>query len=122
MSLAAFGNGLTIPNGTAGAISVDSRMTGAAAGWSGFTQMAFGSVASQLVGSMQTGWPLAVFWFMAAASMLALLTHWLALTSEGEKRDSEELILLEALYHETQLFNYSDIDLFVGIGVPDWMF
>ncbi len=74
MSLAAFGNGLTIPNGTAGAISVDARMTGAAAGWSGFTQMAFGSAASQLVGSMQTGWPLAVFWFRAAASILALLT------------------------------------------------
>ena len=54
-------------------------MTGAAAGWSGFTQMAFGSVASQLVGSLQTDWPLAVFWFMAAASMLALLIHWLAL-------------------------------------------
>jgi hypothetical protein len=28
---------------------------------------------------MQTGWPLAVFWFMAVASVLALLTHWLAL-------------------------------------------
>ena len=76
MSLAAFGNGLTIPNGTAGAISVDARMTGAAAGWSGFTQMAFGAAASQLVGSMQTNWPFAVFWFMAVASILALLTHW----------------------------------------------
>ncbi len=79
MSLAAFGNGLTIPNGTAGAISVDPRMTGAAAGWSGFTQMAFGAAASQLVGSLQTNWPFAVFWFMAAASMLALAIHWLAL-------------------------------------------
>ena len=79
MALAAFGNGLTIPNGTAGAISVDSRMTGAAAGWSGFAQMAMGSAASQLVGSLQTGWPFAVFWFMAGASMLALAIHWLAL-------------------------------------------
>ena len=79
MSLAAFGNGLTIPNGTAGAISVDARMTGAAAGWSGFTQMAFGAAASQLVGSLQTNWPFAVFWFMAVASMLALTIHWLAL-------------------------------------------
>ncbi len=79
MSLAAFGNGLTIPNGTAGAISVDPRMTGAAAGWSGFTQMAFGAAASQLVGSLQTNWPLAVFWFMAAASILALLVHGLAM-------------------------------------------
>ena len=76
MALAAFGNGLTIPNGTAGAISVDPRMTGAAAGWSGFTQMGFGAAASQLVGSLQTGWPFAVFWFMAIASILALFTHW----------------------------------------------
>ncbi len=37
MCLAALGNGLTIPNGTAGAISVDPRLTGAAAGWSGFS-------------------------------------------------------------------------------------
>jgi DHA1 family bicyclomycin/chloramphenicol resistance-like MFS transporter len=79
MSLAAFGNGLTIPNGTAGAISVDPRMTGAAAGWSGFTQMGFGAAASQLVGSLQTDQPFAVFWFMAAASMLALFIHWRAM-------------------------------------------
>jgi MFS transporter, DHA1 family, multidrug resistance protein len=72
MSLAAFGNGLTIPNGTAGAISVDQRMTGSAAGWAGFTQMAFGSAASQIVGSMQTNWPSAVFWFMAVASLCAV--------------------------------------------------
>ncbi|MDP9137765.1 MAG: multidrug effflux MFS transporter [Pseudomonadota bacterium] len=75
MALAALGNGLTIPNGTAGAISVDPRLTGAAAGWSGFTQMACGAAASQLVGSLQDGWPLALFWFMAAASVLSLLTH-----------------------------------------------
>jgi DHA1 family bicyclomycin/chloramphenicol resistance-like MFS transporter len=75
MGLAALGNGLVIPNGTAGAISVDPKMTGAAAGWSGFTQMACGAAASQLVGSLQDGWPLAVFWFMAAASLLALASH-----------------------------------------------
>lgn len=75
MSLAALGNGLTIPNGTAGAISVDPRLTGAAAGWSGFAQMACGAAASQLVGVMQDRWPFAVFWIMAAASLLALLVH-----------------------------------------------
>lgn len=79
MAFAALGNGLTIPNGTAGAISVDPRLTGAAAGWSGFTQMAFGAAASQLVGSLQNDWPFAVFWFMAGASMLALATHALAM-------------------------------------------
>ncbi len=75
MSLAAFGNGLTIPNGTAAAISVDPRMTGAAAGWSGFAQMATGAAASQLVGSLQDTWPNAVFWFMAVASLAALASH-----------------------------------------------
>jgi DHA1 family bicyclomycin/chloramphenicol resistance-like MFS transporter len=75
MCLAALGNGLTIPNGTAGAISVDPRLTGAAAGWSGFAQMACGAAASQLVGSLQDGWPSAVFWFMAATSLLALTSH-----------------------------------------------
>jgi len=79
MCLAALGNGLTIPNGTAGAISVDPRLTGAAAGWSGFAQMACGAAASQLVGSLQDGWPAAVFWFMAGASLLALLSHLAAL-------------------------------------------
>jgi DHA1 family bicyclomycin/chloramphenicol resistance-like MFS transporter len=75
MAFSALGNGLTIPNGTAGAISVDPRVTGAAAGWSGFTQMSCGAAASQLVGSLQNHWPLAVFWFMAAASVFALASH-----------------------------------------------
>jgi DHA1 family bicyclomycin/chloramphenicol resistance-like MFS transporter len=75
MAFAALGNGLTIPNGTAGAISVDARLTGAAAGWSGFTQMTCGALASQLVGTLQDPFPFAVFWFMAAASILALVSH-----------------------------------------------
>jgi DHA1 family bicyclomycin/chloramphenicol resistance-like MFS transporter len=85
MAVAAFGNGLTIPNGTAGAISVDSRLTGAAAGWSGFTQMACGAAASQLVGSLQDGWPYAVFWFMAGASVLAIMVHGQAMRGGREK-------------------------------------
>jgi DHA1 family bicyclomycin/chloramphenicol resistance-like MFS transporter len=79
MILAAFGNGLTIPHGTAGAISVDQRLTGAAAGWSGFTQMAFGALASQLVGSLQDNWPQALFWCMAALSILSLASHWMSI-------------------------------------------
>ena len=82
MALSGFGNGLTIPNGTAGAISVDPRMTGAAAGWAGFTQMACGAAASQLVGSLQNNWPLAVFWVMAAASAMALAVHVLSSRSQ----------------------------------------
>jgi DHA1 family bicyclomycin/chloramphenicol resistance-like MFS transporter len=75
MALAAVGNGLTIPNGTAGAISVNPRVTGSAAGWAGFAQMACGAAASQVVGSLQDGYPLAIFWFMAVASILALVSH-----------------------------------------------
>jgi MFS transporter, DHA1 family, multidrug resistance protein len=75
MIFAAFGNGLTIPNGLAGAISVDPKLTGAAAGWAGCIQMACGAAASQAVGSLQGTWPYAVFWFMAVGSMLALATH-----------------------------------------------
>jgi MFS transporter, DHA1 family, multidrug resistance protein len=85
MAFAAFGNGLTIPNGTAGAISVDPRLTGAAAGWSGFTQMACAAAASQLVGSLQDGWPYAVFWFMAGASVSAIIVHSLAMRGSREK-------------------------------------
>jgi DHA1 family bicyclomycin/chloramphenicol resistance-like MFS transporter len=85
MAFAAFGNGLTIPNGTAGAISVDPRLTGAAAGWSGFTQMACSAAASQLVGSLQDGWSNAVFWFMAGASVLAIMVHGQAMRSSRSK-------------------------------------
>ena len=85
MSIAALGNGLTIPNGTAGAISVDQRLTGAAAGWSGFIQMASGAAASQLVGSLQDGWPAAIFWFMFAASALALAVQWLSVSGRRQQ-------------------------------------
>ena len=75
VAIAGFGNGFTLPNGTAAAISVEPRMTGSAAGWAGFTQMVIGSSASQLVGSWQDGFPMLVFWFMAVSSMLALVIH-----------------------------------------------
>ncbi len=83
MALATFGNGLTLPNGTTAAISVDPRMTGAAAGWSGFGQMACGAAASQIVGTLQDAWPMAVFWFMAVASALALASHLTTLRKSG---------------------------------------
>lgn len=79
MMVAALGNGLTIPNGTAGAISVDASAIGAAAGLAGFLQMGLGAAASQLVGAVQDANPFFVFWSMAAAAALAALTHRLAM-------------------------------------------
>jgi len=78
MLIAALGNGLTIPNATAGAISVDASMVGTAAGLAGFMQMGVGAGSAQLVGILQDGAPFAVFWIMAAAAGLAALTHRLA--------------------------------------------
>jgi DHA1 family bicyclomycin/chloramphenicol resistance-like MFS transporter len=79
MLFAALGNGLTIPNATAGAISVNASMVGTAAGLAGFLQMGISAGSAQLVGILQDGAPLAVFWVMAAAAVLATLTHRLAL-------------------------------------------
>jgi len=75
VAFAGFGNGLTLPNGTAAAISVEPRMTGTAAGLAGFGQMLVGSSASQAVGSWQVNFPMLIFWLMAAFSLLALVIH-----------------------------------------------
>ncbi len=75
MLLVTLGNGLTIPNGTAAAVSVLPKTIGAAAGLSGFTQMAIGAAASQVTGSLQGTTPLVALWIMAAAAVLASLTH-----------------------------------------------
>lgn len=80
MMFGALGNGLTLPNGIAAAISVDQRVIGAAAGLAGFLQVGIGAASSQLVGIAQDGAPFAVFWVMAAAGVLAVLSHWVALT------------------------------------------
>jgi DHA1 family bicyclomycin/chloramphenicol resistance-like MFS transporter len=44
-----YGNGLLLPNAIAGAISVRPQAAGAAAGMTGFTQMAVGAAATQIV-------------------------------------------------------------------------
>lgn len=75
MLLVTLGNGLTIPNGTAAAVSVLPKTVGAAAGLSGFAQMAIGAAASQVTGSLQGGMPLAGLWIMAVAAVLAVIVH-----------------------------------------------
>ena len=44
-----FGNGLLLPNAIAGAISIRPQAAGAAAGMTGFTQMAIGAASTQIV-------------------------------------------------------------------------
>ncbi len=75
MLIVTLGNGLTIPSGTAAAISVLPRTIGAAAGLSGFAQMAIGAAASQLTGALQGSMPLAALWTMAASAIVAGIAH-----------------------------------------------
>lgn len=53
MMLVAVGNGLSQPNGIAGAVSVNPRIAGAASGLMGFGQMATGAVFTIVVGLLQ---------------------------------------------------------------------
>lgn len=79
MMIAAFGNGLSLPSGFAGAVSVDPRITGAASGLAGFIQMGLGASASLLVGFVVTdsNVPLAVVMTLSSAMAVvaAVLIH-----------------------------------------------
>jgi DHA1 family bicyclomycin/chloramphenicol resistance-like MFS transporter len=71
----AMSNGLVLPNGIAGAISVNPRMAGAAAGLSGALQMATGAFAAMLVGHGQDLDPsqYPMIWTMLGCGILSLL-------------------------------------------------
>ena len=51
----AYGNGLLLPNAIAGAVSVRPQAAGAAAGMTGFTQMAIGAASTQVVSMLLAG-------------------------------------------------------------------
>ncbi len=72
MFLVGVGNGLVIPSGVAGAVSVNPNVAGAAAGLSGSFQMGFGAVVAPVVGALlkTTVWPMLAI--MAACAVLAL--------------------------------------------------
>jgi DHA1 family bicyclomycin/chloramphenicol resistance-like MFS transporter len=73
MMISAIGNGLSLPNGFAGAVSVDPRITGAASGLAGFLQMGLGASASFLVGYVLTDSQLPLALVMTASSALAVV-------------------------------------------------
>lgn len=73
--LVAFGNGLSLNNAQAGAMSVDDRFVGAAAGLSGFLQMGVGGLVAQMVGLAYDGTPVPLAAAMTVAGMVALLVY-----------------------------------------------
>ena len=80
MAIVALSNGLTLPNGTAGAVSVNPRAAGAAAGLSGALQMLIGAAAAVLVGYGQDFDPsqYPMIWTMMASGVLAVLSFLVA--------------------------------------------
>jgi DHA1 family bicyclomycin/chloramphenicol resistance-like MFS transporter len=66
------GNGLVLPSGIAGAVSVKPDVAGAAAGLSGSLQIGFGALVAPLTGAAlsTTVWPLIII--MAACALLAI--------------------------------------------------
>ncbi len=71
MLLVGAGNGLTLPNATAGAVSVRPDAAGAAAGLSGAIQIGFGAVASVVAGILVSG-PRPVMAYAAAMFGIAV--------------------------------------------------
>jgi DHA1 family bicyclomycin/chloramphenicol resistance-like MFS transporter len=72
--LLGLGNGMSMPNAIAGAISVDPRVAGSASGLAGFLQMLVAALFAQLAGMWQNGTPYPMIGFMIAAATLSLTT------------------------------------------------
>jgi len=73
ISLAVFGNGITLPNAQAAAINEFPQYAGSASGLTGFLQMAFSAAAAQTVAVIFNGtvYPLLILMFLASlASMV----------------------------------------------------
>ena len=75
MVLVALGNGLSLPNGVAGAMSVDPALAGTAAGLAGFMQIGLGAALSQSVGTLQAFSPWASLYVMAASAALSIAMY-----------------------------------------------
>ncbi len=85
MGLITLGHGLSQPGATSGAIGVNPRLAGSAAGLMGFGQWLVAAITAQLVGITQNGtiWPTMAFviGFTVLSALSYLLARW------GERRD-----------------------------------
>lgn len=91
MVLMSIGQGFTMPNAMAGAVSVDPSRAGTASGLTGFLQMGIGAAASYTVGVLvdDTAVPVVtvITGFVLAAGIVFLWGHWPHKTSHsGEAR------------------------------------
>jgi DHA1 family bicyclomycin/chloramphenicol resistance-like MFS transporter len=73
MMAVALGNGFSVPNAQAGAVSVNPLLAGTASGIAGFCQMFVAALVSQAVGMLQNGTPYPMAGFMAGCAVLSFL-------------------------------------------------
>jgi len=85
-TLMALGNGLTMANGMAGAVSVNPRAAGAAAGLVGFMQMFLAAVASFIVGVLIDDNAMPLVSVMLISASLAFVAHALGGVARGRSR------------------------------------
>lgn len=74
VSLAVFGNGITLPNAQAAAINEFPKFAGSASGLTGFLQMSFSAIAAQLVAILFNGTAYPLLLLMFVASLISLLS------------------------------------------------
>ncbi len=74
ISLAVFGNGITLPNAQAAAINEFPQYAGSASGLTGFLQMAFSAIAAQFVAVIFNGTMYPLLALMFCASLASLLS------------------------------------------------
>ena len=73
ITLAVFGNGISLPNAQAAAINVFPRYAGSASGLTGFLQMIFSAAAAQLVAVIFNGTAFPLLLLLLASSLASLL-------------------------------------------------
>ncbi|WP_179954067.1 multidrug effflux MFS transporter [Denitrobaculum tricleocarpae] len=75
MALITFGNGLSLPSATAGSVSVNPKIAGAAAGLAGFMQMTLSACITLFVGYLQSDSALPMILTILATSAIATSIH-----------------------------------------------
>jgi DHA1 family bicyclomycin/chloramphenicol resistance-like MFS transporter len=92
MTFVGIGNGMVIPNATAGALSVRPHLAGTASGLAGAIMLGGGAVLSQLAGMLLTpesgAWPL--LWMMFLSSVAAVVASVLVILRERHLRGLAE--------------------------------
>lgn len=89
MAIIALGNGLSLPSGTAGAVSADPTRIGAASGLAGFLQIATGALASYIVGLLLSDSAAPMVTVMATCVTLAFSIHMAGLWADRRERPGQ---------------------------------